>query len=143
VKNVARAGEVRRDVVYRQVVRDSQKKWRDEHPSYTRNYRESHTEVVERNRKSQVLRDQRDRIQNLAKNNLAFDLKRSWPRFGWSGPRRRLLQRTTWLLANSSFFKQIRRPARLGPVLEKNNVLVIDGPTPYNGKCDAPTGKDQ
>ena len=49
--------KIRSDVVYRQVVRDSQKKWRNEHPSYSR--------------------DQRGRIQNLAKNNLAFDLKRS------------------------------------------------------------------
>jgi hypothetical protein len=69
--------KIRCDPIYRQVVRDSQKKWRDEHPSYTKDYRDSHPEVVERNRKSQVRRDQRDRIQNLAKNNLAFDLKRS------------------------------------------------------------------
>ena len=69
--------KIRCDLVYRQVVRDSQKKWRDEHPSYSRDYRSSHPESVERNRKSQVRRDQRVRIQNLAKNNLAFDLKRS------------------------------------------------------------------
>ena len=69
--------KIRCDVLYRQVVRDSQKKWRDEHPSYSRDYRASHPESVERNRKSQVRRDQRGRIQNLAKNNLAFDLKRS------------------------------------------------------------------
>jgi hypothetical protein len=69
--------KIRCDPVYRQVVRDSQKKWRDEHPTYGKDYRGSHPEVVERNRKSQVRRDQRDRIQNLAKNNLAFDLKRS------------------------------------------------------------------
>jgi hypothetical protein len=69
--------KIRCDPVYRQVVRDSQKKWRDEHPRYTKDYRDSHPEVVERNRKCQVRRDQRDRIQNLAKNNLAFDLKRS------------------------------------------------------------------
>jgi hypothetical protein len=69
--------KIRCDPVYRQVVRDSQKKWRDEHPSYSKDYRDSHPEVVERNRESQVRRDQRDRIQDLAKNNLAFDLKRS------------------------------------------------------------------
>jgi hypothetical protein len=69
--------KIRCDPIYRQVVRDSQKKWRDEHPSYSKGYRESHPEVVESNRKSQVRRDQRDRIQNLVKNNLAFDLKRS------------------------------------------------------------------
>lgn len=69
--------KIRSDPVYRQVVRDSQKKWRDSHPSYNKDYRQQHPDAVQQNRKSQVRRDQRDRIQILAKNNLALDLKRS------------------------------------------------------------------
>jgi hypothetical protein len=67
--------KIRSDPVYRQVVRDSQKKWRDNHPSYNKDYRQQHPEAVQQNRKAQLRRDQRDRIQILAKNNLAFDLK--------------------------------------------------------------------
>ena len=69
--------KIRSDPVYRQVVRDSQKKWRDNHPSYSKDYRQKHPDAVQQNRKAQSRRDQRDRIQILAKNNLAFDLKRS------------------------------------------------------------------
>ncbi|MGC9293444.1 MAG: hypothetical protein ACP5EP_12120 [Acidobacteriaceae bacterium] len=63
--------------MYRQVARDSQKKWRDAHPGYARQYRASHPEAVARNRQLQRVRDQKPRLQFLAKNNLALDLKRS------------------------------------------------------------------
>jgi hypothetical protein len=94
--------KIRCDPIYQQVVRDSQKKWRDEHPSYSRDYRESHPEVVERNRKSQIRRDQRDRIQNLAKNNLAFDLKRSLAEVWLVGPEAKALAKNN--LASGQLF---------------------------------------
>ena len=60
------------DKEYAQVVGDSRRKWREAHPGYSRTYREKHPAVAERNRQQQRRRDQKRRIQNLAKNNLAF-----------------------------------------------------------------------
>ncbi len=60
------------DPVYRQVCRDSQKKWWDAHPTYKREYRQRHPDAVERNRLAQRRRDQCRQIQRLVKNNLAF-----------------------------------------------------------------------
>ena len=62
---------------YTQVCRDSRKKWRQAHPGYGKQYRETHPESAERNRVQQRRRDQKRRLVNLVKNNLAFDLKRS------------------------------------------------------------------
>ena len=103
--------KIRCDPVYRQVVRDSQKKWRDEHPSYTKDYRDSHPEVVEGNRKSQVRRDQRDRIQNLAKNNLAFDLKRSLAEVWLVGAEAKALAKNN-LASGQLFIFQTDTPSR-------------------------------
>jgi hypothetical protein len=69
--------KLKADAEYRQVVRDSQKKWRQSHPGYSRQYRSQHLQAVQRNRQRQKLRDRRRRIQQLAKNNLALDLKHS------------------------------------------------------------------
>jgi len=63
------------DSEYAEIVRDSQKKWRESHPEYSKRYRQMHPETVDRNRRQQQRRDQQGRIQNLAKNNLALDLK--------------------------------------------------------------------
>lgn len=65
------------DSVYRQVVRDSQKQWWDEHPDYQRQRRQRDPHVVETNRQRQQQRDQKRRLQHLVRNNVAFDLKRS------------------------------------------------------------------
>ncbi len=69
--------KLRTDPEYRQVARDSQRKWRQAHPDYLRQYLAQHVEAVERNRQQQQLRDQKRRIRLLEKNNLAWDLKRS------------------------------------------------------------------
>jgi len=63
------------DPEYRQVCRDSARKWRAEHPDYWRNYRATHPQSVERNRTSQQQRDQCQRLLDLANNNWALDLK--------------------------------------------------------------------
>lgn len=69
--------KLKTDAEYRQIVRDSQEKWRRSHPDYPCQYRSQHPQTVERNRQRQKLRDRRRRIQQLAKNNLALDLKHS------------------------------------------------------------------
>jgi hypothetical protein len=65
------------DAEYAQVVRDSQRKWRQAHPDYQRQYRQTHATQVERNREQQHRRDHGRRLRNLVKNNLALDLKRT------------------------------------------------------------------
>jgi hypothetical protein len=65
------------DREYRQGCLDSAQKWRSRNPDYWRRYREQHPEAAERNRQRQHVRDQKQRLLDLANNNSAFDLKRS------------------------------------------------------------------
>jgi hypothetical protein len=65
------------DPEYRQVCRDSPQKWRSHHPDYWRQYREQHPAAVARNRQRQHVRDQKQRLRDLANNNSVFDLKHS------------------------------------------------------------------
>jgi hypothetical protein len=61
--------------VFAEIVRDSRRKWREQHPDYQKTYRQTHASAVERNRDLQRRRDGRRRVQFLVKNNLALDLK--------------------------------------------------------------------
>jgi hypothetical protein len=77
-----RRGECRRqklatDPEYRQVCRESARKWRADHPGYWQRYRAAKPESAERNRVQQRQRDQRQRLLRLANNNSALDLKSS------------------------------------------------------------------
>jgi hypothetical protein len=63
------------DPEYRQVCRDSARKWRANHPGYWKQYRAAKPEAVEGNRTQQRQRDQRQRLLDLANNNSALDLK--------------------------------------------------------------------
>jgi hypothetical protein len=63
------------DAEYEQVVRDSQRKWREAHTDYQKKYRQKHPEADERNRQKQRQRDRKRRVQKLVKNNVALDLK--------------------------------------------------------------------
>lgn len=74
------------DPLYAQVVQESRKKWRQAHPHYQQQYREGHPPAVERNRRLQQVRDQRQRLQHLVKNNLALNLKRSVAEVWLLGP---------------------------------------------------------
>jgi hypothetical protein len=65
------------DAEYRQVCRDSSRKWRTRNPGYWKDYRANKPESVERNRALQQGRDLRRRVAHLANNNLALDLKSS------------------------------------------------------------------
>ena len=83
------------DVEYRQVVRDSQKQWWDEHPDYQRKRRKANPELMERNRQKQHIRDQKRRLARLARNNLVLDLKHSAAEVCLVGPRCIVLTGTT------------------------------------------------
>jgi hypothetical protein len=65
------------DPEYRDVCRDSPRKWRARNPDYWRQYRADHPDAAVRNREQQKLRDRRARLCNLANNTLARDLKHS------------------------------------------------------------------
>jgi hypothetical protein len=64
-------------VEYRQVCRDSARKWRANHPGYWNRYRAANPGSIERNRIQQRQRDLRQRLADLANNNSALDLKSS------------------------------------------------------------------
>ena len=76
-------------------VRASQRKWREAHPEYWKQYRQQHPAAVDRNRNQQRKRDQKRRLLNLAKNNLALDLKHEVREVWLLGLASRILQRTT------------------------------------------------
>ncbi len=65
------------DEEYRQVCRDSSRKWRVRNPDYWKRYREKHPESVIQNREKQKSRDRRQRLLKLANNTSALDLKHS------------------------------------------------------------------
>lgn len=65
------------DPEYRDVCRDSPRKWRAGHPDYWARYRMEHPEAVDRNRQQQKLRDRKRHLRNLANNTSARDLKHS------------------------------------------------------------------
>jgi len=65
------------DAEYRQVCRDSARKWRANHVGYWKQYRAAKPDAVERNRSQQRQRDLRQRLADLANNNSALDLKSS------------------------------------------------------------------
>lgn len=75
-----RCGESRKqklvlDPEYREVCRDSARKWRANHAGYWKQYRAAKPDSVERNRTQQRKRDLRRRLADLANNNSALDLK--------------------------------------------------------------------
>jgi hypothetical protein len=65
------------DPAYAQTCQNSQENWRREHPDYNRQYRQTHPQAVERNRAAERQRYRYRQLAHLAKNNSAFDLKRS------------------------------------------------------------------
>ena len=77
---------IRRDAAYAEDVRASQRKWRHANLDYWKRYREQHPESVTRNRQRQQQRDQKRRVVNLAKMNLALDLKHEASEVWFVGP---------------------------------------------------------
>jgi hypothetical protein len=75
------------DAEYRQVVRESQKQWWEEHPGYQKQRRQANLKLVENNRQRQRQRDQRRRLQHLVRNNLALNLTSSAAEVWLLGPK--------------------------------------------------------
>lgn len=87
------------DLEYRQVVRDSQKQWWDEHPDYQKERRRANPELVEKNRQKQHVRDQKRRLARLVRNNLVLDLKHSAAEICLVGPQVHRLDRNNLVSA--------------------------------------------
>jgi hypothetical protein len=85
--------KIANDSEYHQVVLESQKKWRAQHPDYDKQRRHANPKLVENNRERQRHRDQKRRLQRLAKNNLALDLKHSASEVWLLGPKLRNLDK--------------------------------------------------
>ncbi len=65
------------DEEYKQVCRDSSRKWRSRNPDYWKQYREKHPASVAQNRHKQKTRDRKRHLSNLANNTSVLDLKHS------------------------------------------------------------------
>jgi len=76
-RNQNRKRKLAQDAEYRQVCRDSARKWRSNNPGYWKPYRAANPGSVARNRIQQRRRDLRRRLSHLANNNSALDLKSS------------------------------------------------------------------
>ena len=71
----SRQKKLAKDPEYREVCRDSSRKWRASNPDYWKQYRARNPASTERNRERQHQRDDRQRLFDLANNNVALDLK--------------------------------------------------------------------
>ncbi len=108
--------KLRADAEYRQIVRDSQKQWWDEHPDYQKQRRQQNAKLVESNRQRQRQRDQKRRIEHLVRNNLALDLKQSASEVWLLGPKVRDLDRNNLASAQVLILPSLGRPfADVGP----------------------------
>lgn len=85
-KSDSHRARIGQDAEYAETCRNAQRQWREAHPDYQRQYRQSHPESVDQNRRRQSQRDQRRKIGNLVKNNLAFDLTPSISKVFLVGP---------------------------------------------------------
>jgi hypothetical protein len=74
------------DPEYRQVCRDSSRKWRSRNPDYWTQYRQQNPASAEQNRRQQQLRNRKRRLCNLANNTSALDLKHSAAQVWLVGP---------------------------------------------------------
>jgi hypothetical protein len=72
--------------VYAQVVLDSRKQWRAEHPDYQKTYLRNNPEAAEHNRQRQRQIYRQRRVTSLVKNNVALDLKHSAAEVWLVGP---------------------------------------------------------
>jgi hypothetical protein len=99
---------IRNDSAYAEDVRASQRKWQQAHPDYWKQYRREHAESAERNRKQQRQRDQKRRLLNLAKNNVALDLKREVAEVWLFGPGMKDLAKNNLALARVFIYQPIR-----------------------------------
>src|SRR5215831_8812548 len=102
---------IRRDAAYADDVRASQRKWRQANPDYWKRYREDHPESVARNRQQQQRRDRKRRVVNLAKMNLALDLKREASEVWFVGPVVKDLAKNNLAQSNVFIYQGLAAPA--------------------------------
>jgi hypothetical protein len=104
------------DPNYSEACRQSARHWRKEHPDYWKQYRRRRPDSRERNRQQQKSRDRKRRLQNLANNISAADL--------------RLCPATVWLLgpALTDLANNISAPVQVW-VLE---ALPLSGPVAHH-----------
>ena len=95
------------DPAYAQTCQNSQEYWLRDHPDYTRQYRQTHPKAVERNREGERQRYRYRQLANLAKNNLAFDLKRSSAEVWLLAPAGTVLAKNTLALSQIYIVQQL------------------------------------
>jgi hypothetical protein len=83
------------DPVYTEVVQTSQRKWREEHPGYQKQYWQDHPDAAARNRQLQHQRDEKRRLRALVNNTLVVDLKHSAAEIWLVGPSAQSLVKNT------------------------------------------------
>ncbi|MGH9629030.1 MAG: hypothetical protein ACRD7E_11955, partial [Bryobacteraceae bacterium] len=65
------------DPEYREVCRESPRKWRARNPGYWKQYRQEHPAAAKRNCQQQQIRDRKRRLRDLANNTSAREIKHS------------------------------------------------------------------
>jgi hypothetical protein len=108
------------DPEYRQVVRESQKQWWDDHPQYQKHRRQANPKLVENNRERQRQRDKARRLQHLVRNNLALDLKHSASEVWLLGSKLSALDRNNLASAQVLILPSLSFPPAEGIHLDKN-----------------------
>jgi hypothetical protein len=102
--------KIQTDLLYADVVKDSRKLWREEHPGYQKTYWQTHPEAAEHNRQQQRQRDRRRRVGNLVKNNLALDLKHSASEVWLVGPETADLVKNNVAFSEVLVFQRVPQP---------------------------------
>jgi len=116
---------IQTDAAYQETVRNSQQKWRDQHPEYWKQYREQHPEAAERNRQQQRRRDTQRRLENLAKNNLALDLKSTVSEVWLVGPAVADLAKNNLASAKVFICQRVGRKTGQPEDLAKNSPMAV------------------
>ena len=107
--------KIRNDSAYAADVRASQKKWRQAHPDYWKQYRQQHPEAADRNRSQQRQRDHKRRLVSLAKNNLALDLKHEASEVWLIGPGMKDLAKNNLASAKVFIYQPLQASTRPAP----------------------------
>ena len=95
------------DAEYAQVVRDSQRKWREANTDYQRQYRQKNPAAAEQNRQKQQQRDRKRRVRALVKNNVALDLKHCAAEVWLVGPAAGDLDKNNLALSQLQIFQPV------------------------------------
>jgi hypothetical protein len=114
------------DLEYRKTCLNSAKNWRAAHPRYWREYRATHPQSVERNRRQQQSRDLHYRLADLANNNSARELNYCPAMVCWYDSTAKdsgILPTTSWLPAKILILQQLKLPATPSSDLANNIAL--------------------